>query len=182
MLFNNGMRIGSTSPYPENVNYVRPGQIPLLNNSPVIVLKDGKLKLAMGTCSGEHMHTNEILVLYVSLELNCVHLFPGAGTPGGEAIGQTQFQCIMNVLDFGLTVQEAIETPRFRLAASPNFYKPGNAVSMSLETRVSEGSETPVLCLACGFHGGCFDRALVVTAVEQLRAWGHDVKPRQVHK
>ena len=58
------------------------------------------------------------------------------GTPGGEAIGQTQFQCIMNVLDFGLTVQEAIETPRFRLAASPNFYKPGNAVSMSLETRV----------------------------------------------
>jgi|EP01046_Picozoa_sp_COSAG06_P027795 gamma-glutamyltranspeptidase/glutathione hydrolase len=121
MLFNNGMRIGSTSPYPENVNYVRPGQIPLLNNSPVIVLKDGKLKLAMGT-------------------------------PGGEAIGQTQFQCIMNVLDFELTVQEAIETPRFRLAASPNFYKPGCPVSMSLESRVPE--ET----------------------VEQLRSWGHEVK------
>ena len=49
MLFNNGMRIGSTSPYPDNVNYVRPGQIPLLNNSPVIVLKNGRLKLAMGT-------------------------------------------------------------------------------------------------------------------------------------
>ena len=49
MLFNNGMRIGSTSPYPENVNYVRPGQIPLLNNSPVIVLRNGRLKLAMGT-------------------------------------------------------------------------------------------------------------------------------------
>jgi gamma-glutamyltranspeptidase len=37
------------SRYPENVNYVRPGQIPLLNNSPVIVLKNGRLKLAMGT-------------------------------------------------------------------------------------------------------------------------------------
>ena len=46
---------------PDNVNYCRPGQTPLLNNSPVIVLKDGKLKLAMGT-------------------------------PGGEAIGQTQFR------------------------------------------------------------------------------------------
>ena len=79
LLFNNGMRIGSTSPYPENVNYVRPGQIPLLNNSPVIILKDGKLKLAIGT-------------------------------PGGEAIGQTQFQCIMNVLDFGLTIQVSGQT------------------------------------------------------------------------
>jgi gamma-glutamyltranspeptidase/glutathione hydrolase len=71
---------------------------------------------------------------------------------GGEAIGQAQLQCIMNVLDFSLTVQEAIETPRFRLAASPNFYLPGNPVSMSLESRVPE--ET----------------------VKQLRSWGHDVQ------
>ena len=59
----------------------------------------------------------------------------------------------MNVLDFGLTIQEAIETPRFRLSATPNFYRPGCPVSMALESRVPEST------------------------VEQLRGWGHDVQP-----
>ncbi len=42
LLLNNGVRLGSTSPYPENVNYVRGGQIPLLNNAPAIVLGAAK--------------------------------------------------------------------------------------------------------------------------------------------
>ncbi|MEO8681358.1 MAG: gamma-glutamyltransferase [Vicinamibacterales bacterium] len=105
LLFNNGLRLGSTSPYPDNVNYVRAGQIPLLNNSPVIVLKNGQLVLAIGT-------------------------------PGGETIGQTEFQGIVNVLDFGLTIQEAIEAPRFRLDPDPNFYKPGAAITLAIERRV----------------------------------------------
>jgi gamma-glutamyltranspeptidase/glutathione hydrolase len=106
LLFNNGLRLGSTSPYPDTVNYVRPGQIPLLNNSPVIVLKDGKLVLAIGT-------------------------------PGGETIGQTQFQGLVNVLDFGLSIQEAIEAPRFRLDPDPNFYKPGAKITLAIERRAS---------------------------------------------
>jgi len=106
LLFNNGLRLGSTSPYPDNVNYVRPGQIPLLNNSPVIVLKNGKLVMAIGT-------------------------------PGGETIGQTQFQGIVNVLDFGMSIQEAIEAPRFRLDPEPNFYKPGAKMTVAVERRVA---------------------------------------------
>ncbi|MBI4485222.1 MAG: gamma-glutamyltransferase, partial [Acidobacteria bacterium] len=39
LLLNNGMRLGSTSPYPTDVNYVGAGKIPILNNSPVVVLK-----------------------------------------------------------------------------------------------------------------------------------------------
>ena len=74
LLFNNGTRIGSTSPYPDDVNYVRGGQIPLLNNSPVIVMKDGEFVLAIGS-------------------------------PGGETIGQTQFQTVLNVLEFGMSIQ-----------------------------------------------------------------------------
>jgi gamma-glutamyltranspeptidase / glutathione hydrolase len=105
LLFNNGLRLGSTSPYPDNVNYVRAGQIPVLNNAPVIVLKDGQLVLAIGT-------------------------------PGGETIGQTEFQGIVNVIDFGLSIQEAIEAPRFRLDAEPNFYKPGAKITMAIERRV----------------------------------------------
>ncbi len=105
LFFNNGTRIGSTSPYPDDVNYVRGGQIALLNNSPIIVMRDGKF-------------------------------FMSLGTPGGETIGQTQFQVLLNVLDFDMQIQEAIEAPRLSLSAKPNFYKPGAEVTMRVEGRV----------------------------------------------
>ena len=105
LTFNNGTRIGSTSPYPDNVNYVRGGQIPILNNSPIIVLRDGRFHAALGT-------------------------------PGGETIGQTQFQVLVNLLDFGMPIQEAIAAPRFTLRGEPNFYQPGAEVRFSLEDRL----------------------------------------------
>ena len=105
LLLNNGMRLGSTSPYPDNVNYVGGGKIPILNNSPVVVLKDGKLAFVFGT-------------------------------PGGETIGQTQFQMLVNLIDFQLPVQQAIEAPRFSLDAEPNFYKPGSAITVQIENRM----------------------------------------------
>ncbi|AYA64854.1 gamma-glutamyltransferase family protein [Alteromonas sp. RKMC-009] len=105
LTFNNGTRVGSTSPYPDDINYARGGQIPILNNSPVIVMKDGKFLMAFGT-------------------------------PGGETIGQTQFQVLVNVLDFGMGVQEAIEAPRFSIFAEPNFYKPGAKITMRIEDRI----------------------------------------------
>ena len=105
LTFNNGTRIGSTSPYPDNVNYVRGGQIPILNNSPIIVLRDGRFHAALGT-------------------------------PGGETIGQTQFQVLVNLLDFGMPIQEAIAAPRFALRGEPNFYQPGAEVRFSLEDRL----------------------------------------------
>lgn len=115
LTFNNGTRIGSTSPYPEDVNYARGGQIPILNNSPVIVMKDGEFVLALGT-------------------------------PGGETIGQTQFQVLVNILDLGMSVQAAIEAPRFSLFANPNFYKPGAEITVRIEDRISiphfEGLQT----------------------------------------
>lgn len=106
LTFNNGTRIGSTSPYPEDINFARGGQVPILNNSPVVVLKDGEFVLALGT-------------------------------PGGETIGQTQFQVLVNVLDFAMPVQAAIEAPRFSLFASPNFYKEDALITMRIEDRVS---------------------------------------------
>jgi gamma-glutamyltranspeptidase / glutathione hydrolase len=105
LLLNNGMRLGSTSPYPDNVNYVKAGQRPLLNNSPVIVLKNGK-----------------VAIVY--------------GTPGGETIGQTEFQMLVNLIDFKLPVQQAVENPRFAIDAVPNFYKPGADISVTIENRL----------------------------------------------
>ena len=104
LLLNNGLRLGSTSPYPTDVNYVGPGRIPLLNNSPVIVLKGG--------------------AFYMSV-----------GSPGGETIGQTQFQVLVNVLDFGMPIQQAVEAPRFALDAEPNFYKSGAEITLQYEGR-----------------------------------------------
>jgi gamma-glutamyltranspeptidase/glutathione hydrolase len=121
LTFNNGTRIGSSSPYPEDVNYAGGGQIPILNNSPVIVMKDGEFILSLGS-------------------------------PGGETIGQTQFQVLVNVLDFGMPVQAAIEAPRFSIFADPNFYKEGAAITMRIEDRIS------------------------IEQFEGLRARGHDVQ------
>jgi gamma-glutamyltranspeptidase/glutathione hydrolase len=109
LLLNNGMRLGSTSPYPDNVNYVGAGKIPILNNSPVVVLKDGKLAFVFGT-------------------------------PGGETIGQTEFQMLVNLIDFQLPVQQAIEAPRFSLDAEPNFYKPGAEIQVSIEGRTPQAT------------------------------------------
>jgi gamma-glutamyltranspeptidase/glutathione hydrolase len=58
------------------------------------------------------------------------------GTPGGETIGQTEFQMLVNVIDFHLPVQQAVEAPRFALDAKPNFYKPGSDISVTIERRV----------------------------------------------
>src|SRR5262245_37876316 len=105
LLLNNGIRLGSTSPYPDHINYVRGGQIPLLNNAPAIVLKDGKVAMVFGT-------------------------------PGGETIGQTEFQMLVNVIDFKMPVQQAVEAPRFALDAEPNFYKAGSEIAVNIERRV----------------------------------------------
>jgi len=105
LLLNNGIRLGSTSPYPTDVNYVGAGKIPLLNNSPVVVLKDGRLAFVFGT-------------------------------PGGETIGQTEFQVLVNLIDFDLPVQQAVEAPRFAVDAAPNFYKTGAEMTIEIENRV----------------------------------------------
>ena len=107
LTFNNGTRHGSTAPYPEHVNYARGGQIPILNNSPIIVTKDGVPILTLGT-------------------------------PGGETIGQTQFQVLVNVLDHGMPIQDAIEAARISLDADPNFYRAGSDIKVRVEGRVPE--------------------------------------------
>ena len=101
---------------------MRGGQIPLLNNSPTIVLKDGKVAMVFGT-------------------------------PGGETIGQTEFQMLVNVVDFKMPVQQAVEHPRFVLDAKPNFYKPGSEITVTIEKRVP------------------------AAALKSLEEWGHKLAP-----
>jgi gamma-glutamyltranspeptidase/glutathione hydrolase len=53
------------------------------------------------------------------------------GTPGSYGILQTQTQMLMNAVDFGLNVQEAIEAPRIRVYADRQ---------LDAESRVSEAT------------------------------------------
>lgn len=106
ILFNNGLRLGSTAPYPDHPNMRAPGKVPLLGNGPTIVLDKGRLKLVFGS-------------------------------PGGETIGQTQFQFLVNAIDQQMPIQAAIEAPRFALDADPNFYRPGAAITVQAEGRFS---------------------------------------------
>ncbi|MEI6666548.1 MAG: gamma-glutamyltransferase [Acidobacteriota bacterium] len=109
VIFHNATRYGSFSPYKDDVNFIGGGKTPLINNSPLIALKDGKLFMVWGT-------------------------------PGGEGIGQTQMQAFLNVVEFGMGIQDAIEVPRIELRARPDFYKPGAEVSIGFESRMSEAT------------------------------------------
>ena len=65
-------------------------------------------------------------------------LFMIYGTPGGEGVGQTTFQALLNVIDFGMGIQEAIEAPRGRIYADPNFYNPEAEITARMESRIPE--------------------------------------------
>jgi len=107
LLFNNGMRIGSTCPYPDHINALQPRKVALINNAPVLVFRDGQFQMSVGT-------------------------------PGGEMIGQVQTQTLVNLIDYRMSPQEAIEYPRFKIMATPNFYKAQSPYVMKLEHRIPQ--------------------------------------------
>lgn len=62
------------------------------------------------------------------------------GTPGGDQQDQWTLQFFLNVVDFGMEVQEAIEAPRFSSAHFPSSFFPHNAVPglLRLEGRIPD--------------------------------------------
>ena len=50
------------------------------------------------------------------------------GTPGGDQQDQWTLQFFLNVVEFGMPIQEAIEMPRFSTAHFPSSFYPHNAV------------------------------------------------------
>jgi gamma-glutamyltranspeptidase/glutathione hydrolase len=79
------------------------------------------------------------------------------GTPGSWGIPQTQAQAIMNVLAFGMNVQEAIEAPRIRLTAGLDVSVEGRIpaeVVRDLEQRGHRVTRLPDFTwLVGGMHG-----------------------------
>ncbi len=65
-------------------------------------------------------------------------LFMAFGSPGGESISMAMFKTLLNVIDFGMSIQEAIEDPRTRVLSKVDFYTHGSEVTIAVESRVPE--------------------------------------------
>ncbi|MCA3069914.1 MAG: gamma-glutamyltransferase [Rhodocyclaceae bacterium] len=74
-----------------------------------------------------------------SLAFRDGELFMAFGTPGGDVQSQGMLQVFLNVVEFGMTMQQAVEAPRFASYNFPNSfapheYRPGR---LGLETDLS---------------------------------------------
>ena len=60
------------------------------------------------------------------------------GTPGGDSQPQTMVQLLVNIVDFHMTVQEAIAAPRFRSENFPNSFWPHTYLPgrLNIESRI----------------------------------------------
>jgi gamma-glutamyltranspeptidase/glutathione hydrolase len=98
-------------------------------------------------------------------------LFYVIGSPGGRTIINTVLQCIVNVVDFGMNVQEAIDAPRFhhqwlpdriryeRLGFSPDTLALLRAMGHELQEISSQGVAEGIVWKADeGVLEGGFDR------------------------
>ena len=93
---------------PDHVDSLQPGKRVRHTMNPIMVFRDtGESQQASqngGSRNGDSGHG--------SLALVC-------GTPGADTQVQTNMQVITHVLDFGMTVAEAVEAPRWRNTHSP---------------------------------------------------------------
>ena len=106
ILLNNRMTYWHLDPH--HVDCLQPGKRVRHTMNPIMVFRNaGESYPAIqngGSRSGESGHG--------SLALVC-------GTPGADTQVQTNMQVITHVLDFGMTVAEAVEAPRWRNAHNP---------------------------------------------------------------
>ncbi|MBI4640209.1 MAG: gamma-glutamyltransferase, partial [Candidatus Tectomicrobia bacterium] len=67
-------------------------------------------------------------------------LFMPFGTPGGDTQCQSMVQMFLNIIEFGMTPQEAIEAPRFMSHSFPNSFWPHryNPGRLDIESRIPE--------------------------------------------
>ncbi len=120
-------------------NSVQPGKRMLSSMTPVIVEKEGKLLLVLGS-------------------------------PGGSTIPTTVFQVIVNVLDFGMSIAQAVDAGRFHHQWLPDWisYEKHAIDSVSLEKlrdighilkeRPSIGSVNAIMILPGGKKAGGADK------------------------
>jgi gamma-glutamyltranspeptidase/glutathione hydrolase len=117
-------------------------------SSPVIETLGFPLGSRMQTFFLDEHHANALhpgkrprTTLTPSLATRSGEPFLAFGTPGGDQQDQWTLQFFLNLIDFGMTVQEAIEAPRFSSAHFPSTFYPHNARPgvLRVEERIDEG-------------------------------------------
>ena len=109
-------------------------------------------------------HPNEVkpgkrprLTVSPSLALRDGQLDMAFGTPGGDMQQQAMLQVFLNVREFGMEVQSAIEKPRFGNFSYPNSFAPHQYLPGRL----------------------CIEKSLDQAFGAKLRAMGHDIEAWQ---
>lgn len=89
-----------------------------------------------------------------ALALRDGRLYMAFGTPGGDVQTQAMLQVFLNVVEFGMTMQQAIEAPRFGTFGFPNSFAPHTYLPgrLNLESRFPQAT------------------------IEAMRGLGHDVE------
>jgi len=86
------------------------------------------------------------------------------GTPGGHTIPQTVPQMVMNILDFGMNIQEAISAPRIAFT-QPDILAVEDAIPRAIGTSLMERGQSVLHTRALGNAHGL------------MIEWGPDGKP-----
>lgn len=73
-----------------------------------------------------------------ALALRDGEFFMGFGTPGGDVQCQAMLQVFLNVTQFGMPMQQAIEEPRFGTFLFPNSFAPHGIGHFNVEKRISD--------------------------------------------
>jgi gamma-glutamyltranspeptidase / glutathione hydrolase len=114
-------------------------------SSPVIDTLGFPLGTRMQTFYLDQRHPNALkpgkrprTTLTPSLATRDGQPFLAFGTPGGDQQDQWTLQFFINLVDFGMNVQEAIEAPRFSTAHFPSTFYPHNSMPgvVRLEDRI----------------------------------------------
>jgi gamma-glutamyltranspeptidase/glutathione hydrolase len=106
-------------------------------------------------------HPNEVkpgkrprLTVSPALALRGDELYMAFGTPGGDMQQQAMLQVFLNIREFAMEVQAAIEKPRFGTFSYPNSFAPHQYLPGRL----------------------CIEKSLDVAFGAKLRAMGHDIE------
>jgi gamma-glutamyltranspeptidase / glutathione hydrolase len=89
-----------------------------------------------------------------SLAFRDGRLFMAFGTPGGDVQSQAMLQVFLNVVDHGMTVQQAVEAPRISSSSFPNSFAPHGCNPGRLNVEEEFGPEV----------------------IEEMKRRGHDVE------
>ncbi|HVQ77455.1 MAG TPA: gamma-glutamyltransferase [Candidatus Binatia bacterium] len=84
-----------------------------------------------------------------AMALHGGRLFMAFGTPGGDVQQQAMLQVFMNVVEFGMRPQPAVEAPRFATRSFPDSFWPhGSAPGrLDMEQRIPAGTRTALAAL-----------------------------------